>query len=337
MHFTLSSAFLLATLTATATGQVIGIDDLNPATGTANSFPWNVAGGQTSLHVYSAQTLLSLGVCAGAILQGVDIAPSSGTTGTYNAPQARLEIGHLAVSPPVAGNWTSHLSTPIVAHDLTSGPYTFAWAINTWVALPGMATTGFVWNGTNDIGIQYTSSAGMTGGFTSHRSATQLRHYVAIFSATNQAPTSNGLFAMKVRMTWTPGPGCAGLVAYGTACGGLTITASARPIVNTTINLVTSGITPNAPFGGVCLGFMQFNPGVSLAGIGMAGCFQHNELLVVNLFFPLGAPSFPVPFAVPNYPGAALQAQSVVYDPSAALTTLGAVASGGLELRLGTL
>jgi len=98
---------------------------------------------------------------------------------------------------------------------------------------------------------------------------------------------------------------------------------------------VTSNITPNAVFGGLGMGFTPFNPGVSLAGIGMAGCFQHNELLAVNLFFPLGAPSVSIPFAVANFPGLAIQVQSVSYDPTAALTTLGAVSSAGVELLLG--
>jgi len=333
-----SFAIALATLTAltaTATGQVIGIDDLNPATGTSNVFPWGVPGGQTSLHVYSAQTLRSLGVCGGAVLLDVEIAPSSGTAGTYNAPQARLEIGHLAVSPPIAGNWGAHLASPIVVHDLTSGPYTYAWTLNTYVSLPGISTAGFVWDGVTNIGIQYTSSPGVTGTHNARRTATQLRHYVAVFGATNQAPTSNGLFAMEVKMTWSPGPGCAALTSYGTGCGGLTIAASGVPIVNTSINLVTSGITPNAVFGGLAMGFVQFNPGLPLDGLGMVGCFQHNELLAVNLFFPLGAPSVSVPFAVPNYPGVPIQVQAVSYDPTAALTVLGAVSSGGIELLLG--
>lgn len=94
----------LSLLTATLPPQVtIGIDDLNPATGTSNAFPWSVVAGQTSLHVYSVQTLHSLGICAGSLLLDVAVAPSSGTSGIYSVPQAQLEIGHLAVSPPVPG------------------------------------------------------------------------------------------------------------------------------------------------------------------------------------------------------------------------------------------
>lgn len=336
MKHVFRSALAFSLLTLPATAQVVfGIDDLNPALGTSNAFPFSVTGGQTSLHVYSAQALRAGGICAGSLLLDVDVAPSSGTANTYNAPQAKLQIGHLASSPPTPGNWGGHLANPIVVHDLTSGPYTFPWTLNTWTPLPGMNLTGFVWNGIDDIGIQYTSSAGVTGGFSARRSATQLRHYVAVFNATTEAPTSNGLFAMKIRMTWAPASNCAALRPYGTGCGGLSLAASSRPLVNTSINLVTSGITPNAPFGAVCMGFTQFNPGISLAGMGMPGCFQYNELLLVNLFTPMGAASFPSPFAVPNYPGATIEVQAVALDPVAQLTPLGAVTSDAVTLVLG--
>lgn len=329
----LLASLLLSSLALAQT--TIGIDDQNPTTGTSNAFPFSITGGQTSLHVYSAQALRARGICGGALLTNLEVAPSSGSSGTYNAPQAKLEIGHLAVSPPVAGNWTGHFSNSVVAHDLTSGAFSFPWTLGTWTPLPGVPTSFFVWNGVDDVGVLYTSSSGVTGGFNARRSATQLRHYVAVFNATTQAPTSNGLFAMKVQMTWILGSACAGRQAYGTGCGGLTLAASADPILNTTINLVTSGITPTAPFGAMCYGFTQFNPGVPLDNLGMTGCFQYNDLLAVNLFLPLGAPSFTSPFAVPNYPGVTVQTQSVVFDPTAAITPLGAVATGGVELTIG--
>lgn len=335
MHTTYSLALALAFSTVAVAQVTVSIDDNNPAVGTSNAFPFSVTGGQTSLHVYTAQALRSRGICGGALLMDLEVAPSSGSANTYNAPQAKLEIGHLAVSPPIAGNWTAHFSNSVVAHDLTSGPYTFPWTLNTWTSLPGVSTSFFVWDGVSDIGIQYTSSAGVTGGFSARRTATQLRHYVPIFNATTETPTSNGIFAMKVQMTWILGSPCAARQTYGTACGGLTLSASADPVVNTSIDLVTSGITPTAPFGALCFGFNAFSPGISLAANGMPGCFQHNELLTVNLFFPFGAATVTSPFAVPVFPGVPVQVQSIVFDPTAALTPLGAVATGGVQLIIG--
>lgn len=326
-------------LSSSLTAQVVtAIDDANPTTGTSNAFPFgssSASSGQTSLHVYSAQALRSRGICAGAILMDLQVAPSSGTAGTYLTNQAKLEIGHLAVSPPIPGNWAGHLLNPVVVHDLTSGPFTFPWTLNTWTSLPGVSTSFFIWDGVSDVGVQYTSAGSATGSFSARRTSTQLRHYVATFNATNQPPTSNGNFAMKVQMTWLLSAPCASRQSYGTGCGGLTLTASADPIPTTAVDLVTASITPTALFGAVCYGFTAFNPGLPLDSLGMTGCFQHNELLASSLFVPSGAPSVSTPFLVPNFPGVSFEAQSILYDPQAALTPLGATSSGGVTLTIG--
>lgn len=144
-------------------------------------------------------------------------------------------------------------------------------------------------------------------------------------------PTSPGWVAL-----YTPnGANCASSQAYGTGCGNLAFSISGPPIVSTSINLQVAGITPTAPFGGIALGFVRHDPGLPLTGIGMPGCFQYNEMLAVNLFFPLGAPSVSIPFAVPNFPGVVLQAFAISYDPTAALTPFGAVSSDAEQLNLG--
>lgn len=198
---------LILTLAASIPAQVVYIDNSSPSTGTSNTHPWGQANGFTTIHLYTAAQLAAGGVCPGAVLNDIALAPSSGTVGVYNAPQARLLIGHLAVDPPLAGGWESNLASPAVAHDLTSGAYTFPWTINTWTSLPGVATAGFAWDGVTSICIFFTSSPGTTGTFSARRTATNLRHSVTVFNATNQAPTSNGLFAMKVRLTWSGGAG----------------------------------------------------------------------------------------------------------------------------------
>ncbi len=195
----------LVALASMATAQIqVFVDNNNPATGTSNLYPWGTSSGNTSLHVYTAAQLAWAGVAPGAILTDFAVAPSSesGTAGTFNAPQARLQIGHLAVDPPVPGAWLTHLDSPVTAHDLTSGPYTFAWTADTWISLPGVPAAGFVWDGTRSIGVLFTKSSSTTGAFEIHR-CTNLRHYVSIFNATTQAPASDGPYAMKARMTWT--------------------------------------------------------------------------------------------------------------------------------------
>jgi hypothetical protein len=198
-------ALLCLVLAASAPAQIVYIENNNPAIGTSNTFPWAQANGFTTLHVYTAAQLTAGGVCPGAVLTGIDVAPSTQGAGAYNAPQARLSVGHLAFDPPIAGMWEANIASPTVIHDLTSGPYTFTSVVNTWSPLPGVAGSGFAWDGITSIAIFYTSSPGTTGLFNIHRTATNLRHAVTVFNATTQAPTSNGLFAMKVGLHFSGG------------------------------------------------------------------------------------------------------------------------------------
>lgn len=212
-------ALCLALATSAATAQVFGFDDDDPATGVVNAFPFSASTttGQTSLHAYRAAGLVARGLCPGAVLIDVAVAPASGTSGTYSVPQARVQVGHLTTSPPVPGAWTTHLDQPVTVHDLASGPYTFPWAFDTYSSLPGFGASAFVWDGVRDIGILITTSAGATGTFSSRRS-NEPRMYVPIFDATTQTPTSTVNYAMEVRMTFVPPAGCALKTVYGTGC-----------------------------------------------------------------------------------------------------------------------
>ncbi|MDO8349321.1 MAG: hypothetical protein Q7T30_03720 [Planctomycetota bacterium] len=115
----------------------------------------------------------------------------------------------------------------------------------------------------------------------------------------------------------------------------LLLTINQRPIVNTTIHLTTSNITPTTPFGAVAFGIVPFGVPFDLAALGMAGCFQYHDVLATFLYLPLGASSVSTPWNVPNMVGLHIQAQSYNYDPAAGLTTIGAVSSRAYDLLLG--
>lgn len=135
-----------------------------------------------------------------------------------------------------------------------------------------------------------------------------------------------------------PGSVFATASAYGVGCGGsapLDLTVTGRPIANTTLQCTTGHITPTTPFGALTVGLNQLLPPIDLAVLGMPGCFQYHDMLVVMLYLPFGASAVPMPLQVPNAVGLQLQLQSFNYDPSAALTPLGAVSSNGVELRIG--
>jgi len=125
------------------------------------------------------------------------------------------------------------------------------------------------------------------------------------------------------------------VTTYATDVSPLTLSASVAPMVNTTIQLITTNIPTGAPFGAVMFGLATYNPGLNLAGIGMPGCFQYTDSLATLLFFPLGSSSVSTPFVVPNAPGLVLNAQGLAYAPAASPTTpLGALSSNGLALRI---
>jgi len=115
----------------------------------------------------------------------------------------------------------------------------------------------------------------------------------------------------------------------------LVLSTSARPLVTTSISMITSNITPTAPFGAVAFGFT--NPNLDLTPLGMAGCRQYTDNLATFLFLPFGSSTASTTFNVPNMIGLHVLAQSFVYDPAAGLTALGAVASQGIDLGIGNL
>ncbi|MFO1077857.1 MAG: hypothetical protein U1E73_09045 [Planctomycetota bacterium] len=117
---------------------------------------------------------------------------------------------------------------------------------------------------------------------------------------------------------------------------GLGLAASGRPIQGTSINLTTSNLRPSTILGGLAFGLN--NPNLALGQFGMNGCTQYADHVAVRLFFPSGAATFSVPYAVPVLPSALglnIKTQSFAYDPASGLTTLGAVASQGVNLLIG--
>ncbi len=335
-------SMVLSLVAAMVPAQLVYIENNNPTTGTSNAFPFAQVNGFATLHVYTAAQLTAGGVCPGAVLTDAAIAPSSGTAGTYNAPQARMSIGHLAANPPVAGQWEANIASPTVVHDLTSGPYTFPWTLNTWTPLPGFGAAGFVWDGVTDIAIFYTSSAGVTGGFNAHRTATNLRHAGAFFNPTTQLPTSNGLFAMKVRLTFTGGNG---FYQANQPNAGMSVDlVESFPCLPA---LVTRGLTvpSNVSVSSASIG-QGFDIAVTIPDVLVplgGGALQlpgSGQIANVNLLSPgltfingLAFPPFPGNFTAPFASGVPLvvSAQLVVVDPS---NVDGFALSGGIQITV---
>ncbi len=339
-------------LAATSLAQVTYYHgDPNPVTGGSNTIPWSQPNGYTTLHVYKASQLLAAGVSPGAVLTDFAINPSSGTMGTYNAPMARMLIGHVIADPLLPTTWEANLDTPTVVHDLTSGPYTFPWTISTWVSLPGFLAAGFAWDGVRDIGVYFTSSAGTTGTFSARQPGLNGRFGVTVHNATNSTPTTTGFFAMKARMVFTGTP-----IQTNSPEATMTANGSGAALYlygNETLDLsITSTTAAGQPF------FLAYSPtrlGGSLSippqaldigspFLGFADTFLlipgGTTSLVAGPILPLAAldalGNFALPLPLPcgvSFPRLFLQA--VLIDPTALPTGLRVTGSPSFDLKPG--
>ncbi len=123
-------------------------------------------------------------------------------------------------------------------------------------------------------------------------------------------------------------------------CGGagMTLAASARPVLGTSITLDTTSIPGGTTAGALILSFDRSNPAIDLTPIGMANCAYHGAGSDAHLPFslPIGsAAQFPVSFPnVAGLVGVQIVGQSFTVGPL--LTSLGVVGSNGLLLGLAT-
>ena len=155
-------------------------------------------------------------------------------------------------------------------------------------------------------------------------------------------------FASKL-VGWTPGgaidPGISDLTS--TVQAGFSIcvddvvplqlTASARPVLGTTIDLRTEEIATGSTNGIVMLSFSQQSPGIDLGIIGMTGCTLHGAGNGPTLPFTVnGNSTVASQFAVPNasgLTGVTIIGQSFTIGPP--INPLGVLASNALGLKLG--
>jgi hypothetical protein len=114
----------------------------------------------------------------------------------------------------------------------------------------------------------------------------------------------------------------------------LHLTASARPVQGAAIDLQVQNSPALALFGGITFGLAD--PALDLTSLGMPGCRQYTDALATVLFFVPSGGVPPIPFTVPLAAGVELRCQAILYAPGSALTPLGAVASQGLQLTIGS-
>jgi hypothetical protein len=140
-----------------------------------------------------------------------------------------------------------------------------------------------------------------------------------------------------------PGRVAAGAAPYGAGCGGLSLVATATPVLG---QLATSELRRTAPFGVafMAIGFDRTSWGThplpfSLASFGMPGCALYHDVSLI-LFSPcsITAPgvathSIAIP-AIPAVTGFEFYVQGWLPDPSA--NAGGLITSNGLALTVGS-
>ncbi|MCA8963357.1 MAG: hypothetical protein H6838_20240 [Planctomycetes bacterium] len=113
----------------------------------------------------------------------------------------------------------------------------------------------------------------------------------------------------------------------------LHLSASARPVIGTSPNMLIDNVPAGSPIAALVFGLTKFDPGIDLTSIGMPGCSQYSSTeATVLLIAP--TPSTSRPFVIPNSPGLAgvmIKAQALSLSPSIP-NALNANASNGLEM-----
>ena len=120
---------------------------------------------------------------------------------------------------------------------------------------------------------------------------------------------------------------------------GITLSASARPLSGTTIQLQTTNVPVAATLSILVMNFAAVIPGLPLAGLGMPGCDQNIALGgAVTLGVNIGNGSWNQNFGIPGSPsyyGTNVFGQSAALVPGA--NPFGATSSNGLRLTVGNL
>jgi hypothetical protein len=158
-----------------------------------------------------------------------------------------------------------------------------------------------------------------------------------------------GAGPLPILVGWAPGGGgstvppsrnlSADLNASFSLCAtsfdGLSLDASAVPVLGTTVQWQLGGIAAGTGWGALMRSLTQATPPIDLTAIGMPGCSAHVVSPVATVFLSPGA-SVQIAEPIPSSPALislSLVGQAVTFNPG--LTPLGLVASNGMVLTLG--
>lgn len=160
--------------------------------------------------------------------------------------------------------------------------------------------------------------------------------------------SANGGGGMPVLVGWTEGngaldPGNIEIVTslpFTTESSDnhpLSMELSGRPVLGSTVNLVTTQIPSGTTLAVTALGFSQHDPGISLAPFGMPGCFAFLGY-DATATLPVTGTFVTLPLTIPNNPalnGGLIYGQGLSVSPG--FNNLGVLSSNGVRMSLGSL
>jgi hypothetical protein len=227
---------LIVTSSIALAQGTIYIPDNQSAVGTCNAIPLSAPFAAASTYV--ARIPASFMDPAQTRVDDIAFAPCNAAT--FSASSCQMGLGHVPNPLPnpfmfptfdVAGNVTalgSFIDYHPIYNSVNQGPWTYNMLVpNTWNAVGFGGTTGFIWDGTNDVGYFLTFS-GATGGTTCHRTATE--PFRAYASGTYQAAASSGSGAAGLKMALSTSP-AGTITTIGTGCPG---SGALVPVLSTT-------------------------------------------------------------------------------------------------------
>jgi hypothetical protein len=313
---TISNDVFLGTIVANATNQIDATlevfladdDDGILNNGTPHYSQLQLA---AAIHALPVPQLTALpnDYCAGALTI------ANGLNGPYNNTLATAVNSSWSCSPGVANNDVWFRYTAPIAGQFTVSTCGLT-SLDTKIQIrSGSCTSAVLACADNTCGSQTTCSAQVPAGVV----------YVQVGSSTF------GNFSLRV---W--GPGSATGVAHGTGCGAVPLALTGTPpSLGSTLTLTTSPFSPSAPLGLQVLGNLGYTNGVNLGPIGMPGCYQWSENLVMTTLVASGNTAT-YSMSIPNNTtllGYALTAQSLAMAPG--YNTFGFIASNGWWMTVG--
>jgi PKD repeat protein len=185
----------------------VHIPDNNPVPNNANVIPFGSAN-----YTYVGRVPASYLLPSEAAVEELSFFPTF--TGTWNAPNVLIAIGHLpAVHPcpftfpgPGAATIGSFLDLTVAYDSAVNGPLAWPCVADTWcpMGFTALGGTGFVWNGVDDIGV-YVTFGGASGGGSCRRSSAPAptRTYSAAYQAASSG-TCNSTAGLYMRLTCVP-------------------------------------------------------------------------------------------------------------------------------------